>query len=158
MGVRLTSLIVNAGTVARDTRLWAEYCSWLLALRLEKKKAWFQWVARVMRGLNHCEGLQGQYGHKLERDLNHIQSQHKSVTPNHLWASSAKATALNLNNDTLKMFNDDQYKASWYDQQNKIQRPPYCVCMGSSVSPWKITVLSNSRHNFSLEFEAQWSL
>lgn len=157
MGVRLTSLTVNVGTVARGTRLWAEYCSWLLALRLEKKKkkkAWFRWVARVMRGLNHCEGLQRQYGHKLERDLNHIQSQHKSVTPNHLWASSAKATTLNLNNDTLKMFNDDPI----YDQQNKIQRPPYYVCMGSSVSPWEITALSNSRRNFFLEFEAQWAL
>lgn len=44
-----------------------------------------------MRGLNYCEALQRQYGHKLGGDLNHIQSQRKSVPPNNLLASSAEA-------------------------------------------------------------------
>lgn len=46
-----------------------------------------------MKGLNYCEALQRQYGHKLEGDLNRIQSQRRSVTPNNLLASSAKAKA-----------------------------------------------------------------
>lgn len=65
-----------------------------IALRGKKGSLRFQWVARVMRGLNYCDALQRQYGHKLEGDLNHIQSQHKSVTPNNLLARSATALEL----------------------------------------------------------------
>lgn len=53
-----------------------------------------------MTGLSYCEALQRQYGHKLEEDFNHIQSQHKSVTPSRLLANRV----LNFNNDILKMF------------------------------------------------------
>lgn len=90
-----------------------------------------QSVAWVMRGLNYCEALQRQYGHKLEGDSNHIQSQHKSVTPNNLSASSAKSQrALNLNSDTLKRFKDKHL-----DMANKIKSKDLnmrSVCTGSN--------------------------
>lgn len=89
MGVRLTWLNVNTGAAARATGLLS--CMLLLNIGCawQKKKEdplCFSEQPRVMSSLDHCEVPPGQYGHKLEGDLNHIQSRHKSVTLNNLLA------------------------------------------------------------------------
>lgn len=75
-----------------------------------------QWAPRVMSVFSHCECLQRQWGHKLDRDLNRIQSLHMSVTSSSRWTDCAEPTALNRNNDRSKMFNNVAHEACWWDQ------------------------------------------
>lgn len=84
-----------------------------------------------MRGLNHCEGLQRQYGYKLEQDLNHIQSERKSVTPDNLFAGSNKAAVLTLNTDPLRIFTDDKSEAFWYDKIKVLRWHSVSACRSS---------------------------